>query len=295
MGKKNKEKHPQPVVRYPINSALEQYQRRYHSLLSSITELELRTWFEESILHYDKDRNISWEFDALDYVEKRMFSKIRDLILEGDLDLEISVIDYFLSNAKLILRKLGYQGIDAEGMADKAISDTIENYQDGDNFQTSLVKRIRLMMFPKPEVVPPIQSQPVEPKKKNLEKIDTVKEESTPLNTIQDTPKKKELVLPLDNQKRQPSPLEEFGYSLDIIAQSPLDDETYIQFLSLKYGYYHQQYYSLEEICTILNISRESCTAYYHQSLQFIKDWYGSLFEKYYTYTNSYEKKTNES
>ncbi len=300
MGKKKNRKREPEVIIYPIETELQKFKMRYASFLTNISDDELRKWYQESIANYQKESGISWEIDSAYYVETKMFSRMNSLILEGDIDLEIEVIQRYSSMAKLILKQCNYQGTEGAKIVDLAITDAIENYDGTSNFRTLLVKSVKAMITkleekktaPVKKVEPPIQS-PLKPeitaskprKKVDIPTITTpLMEESIPKRNLET------ILMPCITKDKTSSPshrevseLDLLIASLDIVSKAPLDDENYVRFLALKYGYF-QTFYSFDEIASILNMNRERVIAYYKQSLTFVKDWFGYALEKYFTY-----------
>lgn len=288
MGKNNKKKRQEKVY-YPIEEELQRFLKKYAKLESFIDVEVVRGIFQESIQDYHPEVDISWSLYANFYVESRFFLKVRELIEAGDIDLEIAVISQFSSASRMLLRQLKYTKSDFDQVAELGITNTIENYDGTKSFQLSLLAELKKIL--NPSLVPPKKEEKVEPE-------NVVQESEKTLPPILEEPvvkeeKKKEIVLPNDGIPRLPTTLDSLIASLDIVKASPIQEEEYVQFLALKYGYYQQQFFNLKEIAEILAIDVEKCRTYYLQSLQFVKDWFGLQLDRYYTYIIT-NKKTSE-
>ncbi len=288
MGKNNKKKRQEKVY-YPIEEELQRFLKKYTKLESFIEVEFVRGIFQESIQDYRPEVDISWSIYANFYVERKFFLKIRELIQAGDIDLEIAVISQFSSTSRMLLRQLKYTKSDFDQVAELGITNTIENYDGTKSFQLSLLAELKRIL--NPSLVPPKKEEKVEPEV-------VIKEPEKSLLPILEEPavkeeKKKEIVLPNDGIPRLPTTLDSLIASLDIVKASPIQEEEYVQFLALKYGYYQQQFFNLKEIAEILAIDVEKCRTYYLQSLQFVKDWFGLQLDRYYTYIIT-NKKTSE-
>ncbi len=277
MGKKKKRISSEVVEPFPIEEVCTKFLERYASFSAFVTRDEILPFFQESTQVYRPGIDISWELYAPNYVERKVFLLLRKKIEEGDVDIEIALINKYTSTAKMILHKLEYTKEDISSLAETGIMNAIENYTGEESFQLALVSSLKKLLhreLPKKAqvVIEPIVEER-KPKKKKKKKGEVVV--STP---------KKEFVPILDGKMRPPTTLEQLISTIDILHISPLEDEEYLRFLSLKYGYYENNFYSLEEIAGMLELPYEKVRMYYHQSLEFLKAWFGKELDSYYTY-----------
>ena len=167
-----------------------------------------------------------------------------------------------MTTAKFLLRQIKYNGENSNQLAEDGIIRTIENYQGELSFKRALLATLKDMLNPKKEVV---EDNKVVEENKIVEDM-------------------AELIIANDDIVRTPNQLELLIHEADILKKVPLDDPIYVKFLTLKYGYHQNQYYDLEEISKIISISVEQSKEYYHQSLQYLKDWFGIQLDKTFTY-----------
>ena len=311
MGKKEKRKELEEKVSYPVEEEFSKFLKKYQKLVPFIDVEAVRELFEQSVLDYRPKEDISFGLYANFYVETRFFTKIREWIEEGNIDLEIALVSQFSSTTRMLLRKLNYDKPNFEQVLELGITNAIENYQGEKGFQQTILLELKKLINPSfhppkvekkgeiKEVEIPKPENPSFKKKKKKEVVEVKKEE-----TFFD--KKEEIGIPIEEPKLEfsfpknlkkypPTTLDTLIASLDIVSLSPLDDSKYVRFLALKYGYYEKQFFDLPEIAKILSIDYETCRAYYLQSLQFVKDWFGLQLDRYYTYLLQKSEKSEKS
>lgn len=291
MGKKRKE---EKVEKFPIDKEVASFEAKYTKILPFVDASLVRRLYETSIPSNTRENGVSWNLNASFTVEKKFFLALKELVLEGDIDLEIAIIDQFMSIGRMLIKRLGYQGDDLEHKVETAITQAIENYPGNDGFKSTILKELKDLVREKEEVVPPVESEevPVEEavssaslpiEKLEEEKLEVREGEELTVPTLQPV-EEIQIVLPNDGKLRPATTLDQLLANIDILKVTPLDDAIYIKFLALKYGYYEGQFFSLGEISEILSIPMEKTREYYLQSLQFVKDWFGLQLERYYTY-----------
>ena len=296
MGKKKKE---EKVERFPIDAEVANFESKYTKIMPFIDASLVRRLYESSIPNDIRENGVSWNITANFTVEKKFFLAIKELILEGDIDLEIAIIDQFMSIGRMLIKKLGYTGDYIDNKVETAITLAIENYPGQDGFKSTLLKELKVIVKgKKEESLSHIPTTSIETEK-NVPSLEGIESESfevrEPLEQAEpsnQTLQTQEIVLPADGKLRVPTSLDQLLFNIDILRVSPLEDQDYIKFLTLKYGYYGEQFYSLGEISEILSLPKEKVREYYLQSLQFVKDWFGLQLERYYTYL---KKNTKEN
>lgn len=285
MGKKKKE---EKVEKFPIDKEVASFEAKYTKILPFVDASLIRSLYETSIPSNIRENGVSWNITANFTVEKKFFLALRELISEGDIDLEIAVIDQFMPIGRMLIRKLGYKEDDIDNKVETAITQAIENYPGNDGFKSTILKELKDIVRGKKEEVPieevaSTNGQSIESlASKKLE----VKEEDNMDVPVSQIPlgKEQSLIIPNDGIVRPPTSLDQLLANIDILKVAPLGDDVYIKFLALKYGHYDGQFFSLEEISEILLIPKEKVRDYYLQSLQFVKDWFGLQLDRYYTY-----------
>lgn len=271
-----------------INKLLESFSTKYETLISFLSMSEIEVMFQQAINQLSETPDVNPDFQINFLVEKMFFMKARDEINSGNIDLEILIVDKYLSTAKFMLRQLKYQGEDADKIAEEAVIECIENYEGKEGFKSAILKSIKNILNPSKKEEPIIVSLSEEKVTSKISDVHQMKiDESSAVGQIQppnQVESNQELIIPNDGLVRNPNQLELLMNGIDILHQVPLDDELYLKFISLKYGYYNNQYFGLDEIASILNISLEMAKKYYFQSLDYVKNWFGLQLDKMYTY-----------
>ncbi len=279
MGKKKKGKE-EKIEKFPIDAEVANFESKYPSIMPFVDGNLVRRLYETSIPSNIRENGVNWNITANFTVEKKFFLALKECVLAGDIDLEIAIIEQFMPLGRMLIKKIGYSGDDLDQKVELSITDSIESYLGQEGFKSCLLKDLKDKVRGKKEI--PQSSE--EPEK--------APETSKPMDfSLEPVPEeRKEMILPNDGKKRPGSSLDQLLQQIDVLKNAPLEDEAYLKFLSLKYGYYKNQFFTLEEIGEILSISKEQVREYYMSSLQFVKDWFGLQLDQYYVYL----KKANE-
>lgn len=284
-----------------INRMIEQFCKKYDNLITFLHPDEIELLVRQVVDELPEEMDFNPEFQMTFLIEKKFFLKARDEILAGNIDLEILIVEEYLSTAKFLLRKIGYSGDDSEKIAEEAVIESIENYEAIDGFKSTILKSLKRILNPVQQPV----AEEIEPIKTvadsvtvEVSDLPSVEVNATLPNTepeeipIEDASSLEnssskdsfDFDIPDDELVRMPNQLELLIRSIDIIHQIPVEDELYLKFISLKYGYYKNQYFGLDEIASILSIPLSAVIEYYNKSLQYVKDWFGLQLDKMYTY-----------
>ena len=279
---------------FDLNKLIESFCAKYATLITFLSPTEIELMFQNAITQLNETPDINPDFHINFLVERTFFQKARDEINAGNIDLEILIVDKYLSTAQFMLRQLKYKGEDSANIAEEAIIECIENYDGKEGFKNSILKAIKRILNPpkKEEFVPNIVEPEIvdssivqvvsQVKIADIPKIEL--EESSPMIQTSEQSDNHELVVPNDGIVRAPNQLELLLRGIDILHQVPLEDDKYLKFISLKYGYYNNQYFGLAEIAQILSISMEDVKKYYFQSLEYIKNWFGLQLDNMFNY-----------
>lgn len=246
-----------------INNLIESFCKKYETLITFVSADEIELMFREVVSEMPVFPDFNPEFQANFLVERKFFLKAKDEVNAGNIDLEILIVDKYLSTVKFMLRQLKYIGNDLDKIAEAAIIDCIENYDGNEGFKNSIVKSIKKFLNSSKE-------------KEGTSKI--IEESHQEINSNQ------ELIITNDGIIRKPNQLELLIHSVDILSQVPLEDDIYLKFISLKYGYYQNQYFGLGEIAQILSITLDESKEYYFRTLEYVKNWFGLQLDKMYIY-----------
>lgn len=310
MGKKNKlpkdpegskkKKQVPKIEKFPIDAEVANFEAKYPSIIPLVDSSLVRRLYESSIPSEVRENGVSWNISTNFTVEKKFFLALKELVVEGDIDLEIAIVEEFMPIGRMLIRKLGYREDDLDHKVETAITNVIESYLGQDGFKSVLLKELKVLVKGKQEeqtAVPVVKEPPrivetvvevvapvsptIEEHERLVVRPDNIPVVKAPTPVLEE---ENEFIVPNDGKLRPPTTLDQLLASIDILKNSPLEDENYVKFLSLKYGYHSNQFFSLGEISEILSLSGDKVRDYYLQSLQFVKDWFGLQLDHYYTY-----------
>ena len=177
--------------------------------------------------------------------------RLAEFVHDGDIELEIVLIEEYLSKARFILDK---KKIDRK-LDETVVMKAIETYQGNKMFSLHILDCAKEMIKSEQQEEPKMnQSKDLE--KKQISFTETV-EQYVQNNNI---------------EKCAPTYLENSFKILSTFMHLNDKDSLFNQFIYLKYGYYHDIYFSQQDIATILNISNEEVSKYYKESLILQKD-----------------------
>lgn len=281
--KRNSKEKIKPTVNF--NRVLEQFTNNFKDIIAFLPSDEINLLIRQAIDEMPSDLDSNPDFYVSFLAERKLFIKLKDEILAGNIELEILLVERYLSTAKFQLRQLKYLEDDSNKVAEDAIIYCIENYSGESGFKSAILKSLKKIIRDKEDKIKG-QSTFESNATSTSEDVDLPATDLNQLSSSLEASNKTvtELALPADDIVRMPNQLELLIRTVDILHLVPIDDELYLKFISLKYGYYENQYYNLDEISQILNISLEQSIKYYQDSLNYLKNWFGLQLEKTYTY-----------
>lgn len=281
--KRNSKEKIKPTVNF--NRVLEQFTNNFKDIIAFLPLDEINLLIRQAIDEMPSDLDSNPDFYVSFLAERKLFIKLKDEILAGNIELEILLVERYLSTAKFQLRQLKYLEDDSNKVAEDAIIYCIENYSGESGFKSAILKSLKKIIRDKEDKIKG-QSTVESNATSTSEDVDLPATDLNQLSSSLEASNKTvtELALPADDIVRMPNQLELLIRTVDILHLVPIDDELYLKFISLKYGYYENQYYNLDEISQILNISLEQSIKYYQDSLNYLKNWFGLQLEKTYTY-----------
>lgn len=281
--KRNSKEKIKPTVNF--NRVLEQFTNNFKDIIAFLPSDEINLLIRQAIDEMPSDLDSNPDFYVSFLAERKLFIKLKDEILAGNIELEILLVERYLSTAKFQLRQLKYLEDDSNKVAEDAIIYCIENYSGESGFKSAILKSLKKIIRDKKDKIKG-QSTVESNATSTSEDVDLPATDLNQLSSSLEASNKTvtELALPADDIVRMPNQLELLIRTVDILHLVPIDDELYLKFISLKYGYYENQYYNLDEISQILNISLEQSIKYYQDSLNYLKNWFGLQLEKTYTY-----------
>lgn len=281
--KRNSKEKIKPTVNF--NRVLEQFTNNFKDIITFLPSDEINLLIRQAIDEMPSDLDSNPDFYVSFLAERKLFIKLKDEILAGNIELEILLVERYLSTAKFQLRQLKYLEDDSNKVAEDAIIYCIENYSGESGFKSAILKSLKKIIRDKEDKIKG-QSTVESNATSTSEDVDLPATDLNQLSSSLEASNKTvtELALPADDIVRMPNQLDLLIRTVDILHLVPIDDELYLKFISLKYGYYENQYYNLDEISQILNISLEQSIKYYQDSLNYLKNWFGLQLEKTYTY-----------
>lgn len=201
------------------------------------------------------------------------------LIREGNIDLEIQLIEENRSKVAFFMKKMGITGPDFHHVVEDYIMKAIESYQGEQLFSLYVIQCIKENLHRKnTSNQTEIKKEVIEEKKH--ENISSLKNEETNIVINQEKQDSKNLqsFSSLVNQyikdekikKDKPTILENMFQTL--VNLSSFDQEKeFLQFIYLKYGYHDGFFFSLEDIGKMLNLNEQDLSSYYIESLTLLK------------------------
>lgn len=184
-----------------------------------------------------------------------------------DVDLEILLLDEFTSVFNITARKLGFFEKDIKEKREDILIEAIETYNGQISFYLHLTKLLK-------QKVKSLNEKQLKPKKQiiSLEKnkediLNKVPPEKKDLNSIIDE------YIKNNDINNTPNYLEYVFNALDILNQIKIEDDTFQNFILLKYAFYKEIYFSNNDIAKILNKDIREINKYYMNSLKLLKEF----------------------
>lgn len=179
-----------------------------------------------------------------------ILKKLSELVRNGDIDLEIYLIDQYSSLLRTTMLKMGHSMIEYQQYGETILMNAIETYNGEISFGVYLVQCIRGFKV----------------------------KDDTPSETIAMA---KELSLddrisaflkenPISSRK--PDYIDGLFHQLNGIEKIATQDIERNEFLYVKYGYYKEIYFTLEEASVILRQDKKVLQEYYKESLLQLKE-----------------------
>lgn len=239
--KKNNKNEKEQLANLLINKAKKKYAKYVGYLDDSFYQREYQKLL--------KSDNLS--MDSYFSMDNLIMKRLAEIVNDGDIELEISLIEEYLPKARFILNK---KKIDIK-LDETVVMKAIETYQGNKMFSLHILDCTKEMIKSEQQEEPKInQSEDLEKKQMSFsEKIE-------------------QYVQNYNIEKCEPTFLENSFRTLSSFMNLDNEDSLFNRFIYLKYGYYHDIYFSHQDIITILNISNEEVSKYYKESLILQKD-----------------------
>lgn len=236
--------------------------------LDFITEDYLKEKFNNESKEEINNFGINKEVAAFMLVEQKIYSDINKMIKDGNVDVEIDVLDKIFPIARIIAKKmqLNYKNLEIEIKGEDGLIYALENYDGGKNFTLYATRIIKALY--KGEDIEKKFSKPKD-FKTCLEEISNNKES-------------------LDKENK--NNIDPFFKKLQLEQNLKTKDENYTKFIILKYGYIDNKFFSIDSISKYLNISEENSIEYYINSLNLIKEKFAEKTKELDTVKNKLSK-----
>lgn len=228
-------------------------------------------------------------------IDHFVYHELCHLVIDGNIDLEIEIIEENLSKIVFLMKKMGINGPNINKMAETYIMNAIQSYKGDLLFSLYIIQCI------KKDMSSHIKKSPVKVKNE----IDKP--------TIDHSQEKEQKVIPLTNQMMnknqsmddliskyvastnveiiQPTFLEELFQSVVVFSDKEQLDSNFLKFAYLKYGYYQGIYFGFDDISNILKLDHNDLFSYYIQSLTLLKESVQQTFSQYKKNGFIYQKK----
>ena len=144
-------------VNVDIDKIIDDFFSKFGDVAKSLEVIELRNFILQAINEMPVEDGINQDFFVSYTVEKMFLTKVRDEVNEGNIDLEIMMIDKYMSTAKFLLKQLKYTGEDLDNIAEQAIINSIEKYDGEKTFKSTILVNIRKIINPESSIDAPKQ------------------------------------------------------------------------------------------------------------------------------------------
>ena len=233
---------------------------QYHMYQDNLT-LDFYSYLEKKLPKYYKNEfGISPDIYLMIISNNLINKKLCELSKDGNIDIEISLIERYSNLLNFIMKKMGYTYEEYEKKGEDILIEAIETYDGVKTFSIHIVNCIRKKKENK------CKSQYIN--KSNITKELTIEDK------INNYLNEHEII------KEQPNYLEMVCHNLNIINKVNIENSKIKDFLYLKYGYYENIYFKLEQISAILDIDIEEIKQYYKNSLIILKDVTNNYIDK---------------
>lgn len=207
----------------------------------------------EIIYKYDKDMGVSPELYLLIETETRILKTLCLLAYEGNIDIEIDLMNQYYNKLNLILNKMNLNFSEKE--KEDILISSIESYKGEKLFSLHMVKVV------KTKIKNTLLNQDIAEINLETSKTYIVKSfEERIANLLSN----KELV-------ENVTYIEEIFSRFNLLELIDANDEKFYTFVYLKYGYYNNIYFSINDIAIILNMKVSDAKKYYIKSLNLLK------------------------
>lgn len=220
----------------------------------------------EVVTKYDKDMGVNPELYLLIETEIRILKILCLLAYEGNIDLEIDLMDQYLNRLNLILNKMNLNFSEKE--KEDILISSIESYKGEKLFSLHMVKVV------KSKIKNTLLKQNVV--ESNLETSENYIVQSFE-DRIANLLSNKELV-------ENVIYIEEIFSRFNLLELINVNDEVFYKFVYLKYGYYNNIYFSINDIAIILNIKVSDAKKYYINSLNLLKQVINKKVDEIFKY-----------
>lgn len=187
------------------------------------------------------------------------------IVNEGNVDLEIKLVNDYRSKTQLLMRKLNIPNTIIKKIEEDVLIDAIENYDASSTFHVYILRCIKNQ----------VEALKHKEKKEIQNKEDKQKRQSLSFGE-----KLNEYVNKNGIKKREPLYLEN-AFRIVKPFMDEIEEPQFNKFIYLRYGYHDDIYFSLDDISNILNIDQEKAANYYNMSLSLLKKGTDAFINQY--------------
>lgn len=251
MGKKESKQSISDVCNRIVEKCKNKYEE-YHMYLSHEFYEKLKTTLPT---YYSASSGISADIYLMIVADNLILKELGMLCKNGEIDLEISLIERYSNRLYFIMKKMGHTYEEYQKDGENILIKAIETYDGEKIFENHILNCIR--NFGKNENI--LKTN------KNNEKENLIYLEETIADKVKKYLNQNQI------EKRTPNYLETLCHHVNIVDIVE-DNGVWKEFLYLKYGFYEDIYFTFKEISVILNIDIEEIKRYYHNSLLLLKE-----------------------
>lgn len=230
-----------------IRKCLKEYEN-YNQYLTKDFFYEEYDNFKNS---YSYECGISPEIIFKMFIKNKVLKKLSEYIRNGDIDLEIELIDKYTPLTNSILSKMNITGLDLKINIEDILIKSLETYDGNKSFSLYIVENIRKIT------------------KDNLEKINDLETKNEKNKKLSFEQLIEEYVSQSQISSFTPNDIDYLVKKFNIIDY--VDNDKLKKYVFLRFGYYNNIYFNNIEIEKIMSISKEDGLVMYKEILNILK------------------------
>lgn len=224
---------------------------------------------------YNEDMHLNFEIYLFIELENRILKELCLLATAGNIDIEVDLIDKYYFKLRYILDKmhLSYNEKEKEDI----LITSIETYKGEKIFSLHILQVIREKI--QKEILKTNNDETVlDNNSENINRKNVSNNMDQILNDLINN-------FTIDEKLIKEETFVEYIFNkFNLIELVDMNDENFYKFVYLKYGYYNNTYFSINDIAIILNIKVTDAKKYYAKSLDLLKGFINEKIDEIQKY-----------